>query len=377
MDCSSLTAIAIPAGVTEIGGSAFNGCANLAAVTFGENSALQKLDQWAFRSCVSLQGIVLPAGVTEIGSEAFNYCASLETIELPAALKNSTYGLFANDQIFAKCTSLKAINVHPDNADFMSMDGIVFSKDGTTLLYCPEAVDMTEYAIPASATVIDKGAFWFNRTLQKVVIHENVTTIGENAFLYCAALTHVDIQDGENGSALISLGTGAFLREAAQYTDQYLDVYLPRSLPADILDGDDDDPYDGLWFLFVDPDHGESAATVRLSVYYGSDVAAWAKDIGVPYYFRPDSIELQANPPDLMYKYIPYMFTPKTTIPTNEDLYFWLEDAGGNPLNLPAGLTLYDGITLPADAPADIRPGVIYGAPLEYTAFETGVDFVM
>ncbi|MDE5902940.1 MAG: leucine-rich repeat domain-containing protein, partial [Muribaculaceae bacterium] len=45
-DCTSLTSLSIPEGVTEIGGAAFNGC-------------------------TSLTSIAIPEGVTEIGGEAF------------------------------------------------------------------------------------------------------------------------------------------------------------------------------------------------------------------------------------------------------------------------------------------------------------------
>ena len=57
--CTSLTGITIPAGITEIGGSAFNGCSSLASIT-------------------------IPAGITEIGGSAFNGCSSLASITTPA-----------------------------------------------------------------------------------------------------------------------------------------------------------------------------------------------------------------------------------------------------------------------------------------------------
>jgi hypothetical protein len=112
--------------------------------------------------------------------------------------------------------------------------------------------------------------------------------------------------------------------------------------------------------------------------YYDSYALWWARQKGYPFYVAPSSGELKANPPGVMYKYIPYEFVAKTRVPDNEGLRFWLEDAAGRPLTLPEGLYLVDGVNAPrADAPEAAVPGTIYGSPLDYTDFEAGVSFTM
>ena len=59
-----MTSIALPAGITSIGES-------------------------AFRECASLTSIALPAVLTSLGQDAFYGCASLTSIALPAGFDDS------------------------------------------------------------------------------------------------------------------------------------------------------------------------------------------------------------------------------------------------------------------------------------------------
>ena len=68
-NCSSLTSITIPEGVTIIGVFAFHSCSNLTSVTLPEN--LMSIGDYAFSHCSNLTSIIIPNGVTSIGSSAF------------------------------------------------------------------------------------------------------------------------------------------------------------------------------------------------------------------------------------------------------------------------------------------------------------------
>ena len=58
---------------------------------------------------------------------AFNNCTSLVTLSIP----ENTYFLAAS---FYGCTSLTNISVSENNLYYQSIEGIVFSKDASTLL---------------------------------------------------------------------------------------------------------------------------------------------------------------------------------------------------------------------------------------------------
>ena len=96
-----LTAINIPASVTLIDEYAFEGCTNLAAVTFSGTSQLDKIALCAFTGCSRLTAITIPPSVTYIGENAFYNCSSLASIVVlpttPPTLKNNNYNpIFGN-----------------------------------------------------------------------------------------------------------------------------------------------------------------------------------------------------------------------------------------------------------------------------------------
>ena len=80
----SAASVEIPAGVTEIDGSAFDGCTSLASVVIPDS--VTRIGCYAFASCTSLVSVVIPESVTEIDWYAFKGCTSLKTVVLADGL---------------------------------------------------------------------------------------------------------------------------------------------------------------------------------------------------------------------------------------------------------------------------------------------------
>ena len=77
-DCSGLTSLTLPSGVTEIGNAAFEGCSGLTSLTLP--SGVTKIGNSAFEGCSGLTSLTLPSGVAKIGDYAFHGCSGLTSI---------------------------------------------------------------------------------------------------------------------------------------------------------------------------------------------------------------------------------------------------------------------------------------------------------
>ncbi len=75
---AGLESLVIPEGVTSLGEGAFLSCTNMTSLTLPES--LTELSPSAFRNCGSLREIVIPKGIIELGERALAYCVGLESI---------------------------------------------------------------------------------------------------------------------------------------------------------------------------------------------------------------------------------------------------------------------------------------------------------
>lgn len=91
-------------GVTIIGKSSFEDCANLVKVVLP--STLKKIDSFAFAS-TGIKEIIIPEG-TFLEEEAFYNCVELETVIMPRNIKMSI-------DAFGGCYNIKKILLTEDN----------------------------------------------------------------------------------------------------------------------------------------------------------------------------------------------------------------------------------------------------------------------
>ena len=102
--CSSLTSIEIPNSVTHIGRSAFEGCSSLTGtLTIPDN--VTSIGRSAFEGCSSLTSIEIPNSVTSIGIQAFSNCSGLTNVTIGNSV--TSIGEYA----FNGCSGLTSVNI--------------------------------------------------------------------------------------------------------------------------------------------------------------------------------------------------------------------------------------------------------------------------
>ena len=205
---SSLTEVTIPERFTVpengknaryyvdgIGFKAFNGCSNLATITFNSHNAATCIGDYAFAG-TKIAALSIPATAETIGNHAFDGCKSLASIAIPTSVK--TIGNYA----FNSCTALTEITV-PGSVE--SIGDYAFNS----------CTALTNANLEAGVKTIGDYAF-YNTPLNEITLNEGLETIGEKCF---SASRDRDIEPVYIPSTLKSVGADAFMNFNCQYVN--------------------------------------------------------------------------------------------------------------------------------------------------------------
>ena len=140
-------------------------------------------------SDVSIPSAINGLSVQFLNNAAFDCNSTITNVSFPS----SGIAIFGNDTVpFGCCSSLMSINVDPLNPYYSSADGVLFTKDQTTLLKYPMG-KMGNYNIPAGVARIGTYAFYTCTNLTGVTIPNSVTNIESYGFYGCLGLSTVTI----------------------------------------------------------------------------------------------------------------------------------------------------------------------------------------
>ena len=193
-NCDGLIEVVLPSGVTVLESNTFEGCYGLTkvntenivtfkskcfsdcqalnVVSFGENA--KTIESQAFYRCHSIGGTIDNSMLTSISDNAFQECINIEGVILPN--QNIKFGAYNG------CTGIQGYYTTDNNISYRSIDGVLYSKDGTTLLKYPTTKSDTTYTVADGATTIAKNAFSGTTYLEEIYIGKDVTTLAEEAF---------------------------------------------------------------------------------------------------------------------------------------------------------------------------------------------------
>lgn len=280
--CTALESIIIPNGVTTIAVYAFQNCTSLAEITLPRS--VQIIYNTAFYDCTTLETVyyggneaqwynveiemnndpLLNANVICTGPEfiASGECGyflfwtldedglltisdsgsmyDYEPEEAPwydyrdqiTVVEISTGVRYICKRAFQYCSNLREFVAESDSSHFISLDGILFTRDQTELVAFPAAKQVAQYTIPDSVNAIGNDAFSGCSALASVAIGDSVTTIGNYAFSNCHSLTTVYYSGSEEQWNAITIGSN---------NDPLLNAEIIFAAPmAGDLNGDDD-----------------------------------------------------------------------------------------------------------------------------------------
>ena len=191
-----------------------------------------KVSTGLFADCVALREIILPSTATVLARDAFARCTSLERLTVSASV--------ASVLPSEECTSLKSIEVSAANISFAAVDGVLYNRDVTSIVWYPlgkkghytlpstltsigenafYGTGITSLEIPASVTSISRGAF-AGSALIEISFPDNIANIAEGLFQNCKALATVRL-----GKGTLYIGNYAF--DGTAVTDIYVGATTP------------------------------------------------------------------------------------------------------------------------------------------------------
>ncbi len=199
--------VKLPASATAVGAGAFRDCAGVKKVVLGKKVA--RIGEDAFRGCTGLAALGIPASVSAIEGNPFA-SSGLKTVKVASG--NACYAaagglLLSKDKRtlvaapFGGKGPLKipkavvrigrgafdgravtSFSVAAGHSAFKASGGVLYSKDGKTLVAYPAGKKKTAFKIPAAVETVRGHAFADCAKLAKVVVPAGVKRIERAAF---------------------------------------------------------------------------------------------------------------------------------------------------------------------------------------------------
>ena len=148
-----------------------------------------KIGDQAFSQNTNLKTVTLPDSLKTIGKKAFASCSSLTSVNVPAAVE--TIGTDA----FASCSGLQEFQVSADNNYFSGQDGVLFDKEGYSLLIYPAGKTTSAYRIPEGVSRIGENAFAGTDNLKTLYLPDSMDTLEDRDLANAAGLTRIVFSD--------------------------------------------------------------------------------------------------------------------------------------------------------------------------------------
>ena len=168
----------------------------------------------AFSRCKNLSSITLPSTITEIPNYSFRECVSLTSIFIPENV-NEIRGY-----AFAESSSIVEFIVSPNNGTYKSINGNIYSKDGSIFVFYADGKSDTSFTVAEGVIEIGRFAFYGNTKLTEIILPESLNKINYFSFESCLSLTSIVIPPNVS-----------FIDEYAfSHSEKLQSIFLPKEL---------------------------------------------------------------------------------------------------------------------------------------------------
>ena len=199
--CKKLKEIILPSTLKKIGACAFEGCP-IKNITIPKS--VKSIEPGAFAGS-SIKSITIPKTVKKLGEGVFGNCKKLESITMPGNIgiikdEDPDYEYQPGSFLGRKCNSLKkvkfttALNINmlkrvgrsggfevlANDPKYKSVNGLLYSKDGKTLLRIP--LGRKRVVISDKCTIVTAGSYGYemyfmDSTMSEIVFPKTVKKI--------------------------------------------------------------------------------------------------------------------------------------------------------------------------------------------------------
>jgi uncharacterized protein YjdB len=219
---SAIYSIILPESLTELGSRAFENCTLLPQITIP--SKITIINELTFSKCSNLENLTFTPSIVngipkynlqEIGALAFNQCTSLGgvsgNVEFLKDLKNLSK---IGDQAFMFCSGKQGVEKDEYGQQiYYGIQGIILPENLSQI--GKEAFSncstLKAITIPNKVTIVEDKTFLNCYDLETVTLSNATTKIGANSFESCNELNNINFPE-----SLVEIGSNAFLNCASE-----------------------------------------------------------------------------------------------------------------------------------------------------------------
>ncbi len=216
--CKSLTAIRLPASVSDIGAYAFYDCGSLRMADLADTN-VSELKIYTFGNCYSLEDLRLPGAISKIGDYCFEKCNRIKQINFPETLQ------YIGICSFAECDKLDNLNLK-NSKQKLEIDMYAFYKDKK----------LTNVTLSSGVNAIRSYAFAQCPDLREVQILSDSITLDGNIFDQVNSITFYAKQNNLDVKNYVSQSNGKL---------SYVEIYDFSTQHAQITTTEKQYPYTG------------------------------------------------------------------------------------------------------------------------------------